>query len=306
MPRSGSSNAGPRDRHRLTGRDEWTYAVSQQSVEPTDLPDALAVAMTAALLEVIGDPEMLSVRAGEDAGAHRRAAYEALATELGVGRERLRLTLQGARWVTLPEIRAALSSPLVGPVLERRLAESLDLVTKVLHKDRKSGRGAGSRQSRGEGWVSQEATARRKEPDMDEIAVIESRIRADVVTLDRMLQVAVQRGRTLPVGADWAAVRRALDVPRQPVNRPPGVGMASRVRSAGVSSLAEMLRSHLRDGAVRQTYVLRAAIQAEHPQITAEQIDAALARLFRRGEVERLDRGVYRASAAMKPPGQGG
>lgn len=299
MPRSGSD--GPRDRHRLTGRDEWTTAVTQQKVEPLDLTDALAVAFTAALLDAMGDPETLSFNAGEDAGGHRRAAYEVLATELGMGRERLRLTLQGARWATLPEISAALASPRVGPVLQRRLTEFLR--AGVLRKDRDSGRKAGSEQGSGEGWVAAKPAAHRKEPDMDEIAQIESRVRADVVTLDRIIQAAAGRGRTAPTTTDWGAIRRTLDTARAPRNIRPDDGMAARVRRAGVANLADLLRSHLRGGASVQTYVVRAAVQREHPRITADQIDAAFARLHKRGEVERLSRGVYRATARLKRPG---
>lgn len=299
MPRFGSD--GPRDRHRLTGRDEWTTAVAQQRVEPIDLTDALAVAFTAALLDAMGDPETLSFNAGEDSGGHRRAAYEVLATELGMGRERLRLTLQGARWVTLPEISDALASPRIGPVLQRRLTESLQ--PEVLRKDRDSGREAGSEQGSGEGWVPAKPAAHRKEPDMDEIAQIESRIRADVVTLDRIIQAAARRGRTAPTTTDWAAIRRTLGTARAPRNTRPGDGMAARVRSAGVANLADLLRSHLHGGKTVQTYAVRAAVQRQYPQITADQIDAAFARLYRRGEVERLSRGVYRATALPKRPG---
>ncbi|WP_392507837.1 hypothetical protein ACF3NT_13620 [Naumannella halotolerans] len=136
---------------------------------------------------------------------------------------------------------------------------------------------------------------------MDEIAQIESRVRADVVTLERIIQAAALRGRTAPVTTDWTAIRRALGAPRAQRNTRPGVGMAARVRRAGVANLADLLRSHLRSGASVQTYVVRAAVQHEHPEITADQIDAAFARLYKRGEVERLSRGVYRATVRLKP-----
>lgn len=79
--------------------------------------------------------------------------------------------------------------------------------------------------------------------------------------------------------------------------------MAARVRSAGVANLADLLRSHLHGGTTVQTYAVRAAVQRQYPQITADQIDAAFARLYRRGEVERLSRGVYRATARLKRSG---
>lgn len=138
---------------------------------------------------------------------------------------------------------------------------------------------------------------------MDEIAQIESRIRADVVALDRIIQAAARRGHAAPTTTDWAAIRRTLGTARAPRNIRPGDGMAARVRNAGVANLADLLRSHLRGGASVQTYVVRAAVQREHPQITAAQIDATFARLYKRGEVERLGRGVYRATARLKRPG---
>lgn len=297
MPRSGSS---PRERRQQTGRDEWTTAVESGRNEPLDLPDALAMSFTATVLEVMGDPESLATAAGEDVGDHRRAAYEFFAREIGMKRETFRLTLQGARWVTLSELATALDNPVLGPPLARHLEQFLSLLPRVLHKDQKPGPGQGSGSAGARVGLPNktEATGR-----SEEVRTIEDRIRRDVTTLDRLMIRAARSGRSIKTSADWRTIRRALDVPRQPATQGPGVGMAGRTRRAGVHNLTELVRSHLRTSASVRTYAVRAAIQQDHLQITAAQIDAAFARLHQRGEVRRVERGCYEATPTLKNAG---
>lgn len=297
MPPSGSS---PRERHQQTGRDEWTTAIETGRAEPFDLPDALAMAFTASVLEVMGDPESLAAAAGEDVGDHRRAAYEYLAREIGMKRETFRLTFQGARWVTLPEIATALDEAVLGPSLARNVEQFLSLLPRVLHKDQKSGpeQGSGGDRVRVGSPNKPETTGR-----SEDVQTIEDRIRRDVTTLDRLIVRAARSGRSIRTSAEWGAVRRALDVPRQPAAHGPGVGMAGRTRSAGVTNLTELVRSYLRTGSRVRTYAVRAAIRQDYPRITAAQIDAAFARLYQRGEVRRIERGVYEATPTLKSAG---
>lgn len=297
LHRSGSS---PRERHQQTGRDEWTSAVETGRSEPLDLPDALAMAFTASVLEVMGDPESLAMAAGEDVGDHRRAAYEFLAREIGMGREAFRLSLQGARWVTLPDIAAALESAVLGPALEEQIEQFLSLLPRMLHKDRNLGpeQGSGRVRVRVGSPNKPEATGR-----SEDMQAIEDRIRRDVTTLDRYIARAARSGREVRTSIDWAAIRRALDVPRQPAVQGPGVGMAGRTRRAGVANLTELVRSHLRTSTTVRTYAVRTAIPSEHPRITAAQIDAAFVRLYQRGEVRRIERGLYAATPTLKNAG---
>lgn len=297
LHRSGSS---PRERHQQTGRDEWTSAVETGRSEPLDLPDALAMAFTASVLEVMGDPESLAMAAGEDVGDHRRAAYEFLAHEIGMGREAFRLSLQGARWVTLPDIAAALESAVLGPALEEQIEQFLSLLPRVLHKDRNPGpeQGSGGDRARVGSPNKPEPTGR-----SEDVQTIEDRIRRDVTTLDRLLVRADRSGRTIRTSAEWRTIRRALDVARQPAVQGPGVGMAGRTRRAGVANLTELVRGHLRTSVTVRTYAVRAAIQQQHPRITAAQIDAAFTRLYQRGEVRRIERGVYEATPLLKNAG---
>lgn len=301
--------SGPRDRHRLTGRDEWAEAVAADQVNPDGLPEALATSFTAACLDVIGDPEMLAIEAGEDTGGHTRAAHVLLARSLGMGRERFRLTLQGARWLTLPEARAAFVDPLVGQRFEHHLARFGDDVW-VLHKDRDSG--GTSPQPAGGRKIASSATRPGKDTTVAEsVAIREERVRADIVALDREQQRAKHRGTSVG-SVDWAAVRRLIGdapLPPPPDSHP---GMASRVRAAGVESLAALLRDILRDAPgtmtsyrIKQEVDQRVKDQYRGPRrrvspISPSQVDTALARLAARGEAERLRHGIYRATDQMR------
>ncbi|MDN5767669.1 MAG: hypothetical protein L0H96_18340 [Humibacillus sp.] len=270
-------------------------------IEPLNLPDALAIAFTGACLDAIDQPEMLALEAGEHTGGHTRAAYVLLAKSLGMGRERFRLNMQGARWITLPEIAVALADPLVGPHLGRRLAPFL-ADARVLHKDRDAG--GTSVSSRGEAKVGSTA-GHRTSQDMtvsDSIEIREARVCADVVALDRAQQRDAQRGLN-STGPDWSAVRRMLGDPRPAATSSPST--AASVRAAGVPSLAAMLRAILRDepnGA--SSYRIKQKVQAQAPKIRPDQVDTALARLADRGEARRVRQGFYVATDLMKGASQ--
>ena len=301
--------SGPRDGHRLTGRDEWVVAVAADKVKPDGLPEALAVAFTAACLDGVGDPEMLALEAGEDTGGHTRAAYVRLARSLGMGRERFRLTLQGARWLTLPEAKAAFADPLVGTRFNRHLAR-FGCDVGVLHKDRNSG--GTSPQPAGGRKIASSATRPGKDTTVAEsVAIREERVRADIETLARQQQRARQQGDTVG-SVDWSAVRRLIGDAPLPASTAPYPGRASRIRAAGIESLADLLRSILRDapGAMlsyrikeeveRQVKGQQPGISRRLPPISSDQVDTALARLAARGEIERLRHGVYQATDEMK------
>lgn len=284
-------------------------AVSARILEPRDLPDVLAVAFTAACLDAIGDSEALALGAGEDIGGHTPAAYVRLAHSLGMGRERFRLTLQGARWVTLPEASRAFGDPLVGLHLQQHL-DRLSWASTLLHKDQDSG-GTSPRTTFNR-RVAPSATWPREDGNMyDDAAVREERVRADVTALDRQQQRAVRQGRSLGT-LDWSQIRRLLGDAPLPKLAQTHPGMASRVRAAGIDSLADLLRSILLDAGeavpsyrIKQEVARRVAgrLTGPHrrsPAITPAQVDTALARLAARGEVRRLSHGVYEATNQMK------
>lgn len=301
---------GPRDAWGLTGPGEWVLAVQGGRVEPETVADALAVAFTRALLEVMADPEQRALQAGESSSGEGRAALTQWGAELAMGRETLRMTLVGQRWVLLDEVDRASMHPVMGPVLTEHLGAALPLAVKVLHKTQDSGSGHGRSGSGGEGWVSlgERGTVRKKKPMPESLEQLEARIRADVRTLDQRLAAEQRAGRPVSSEVDWVQVRRLMGAPRAvaPQAHP---GMAARARAAGVPSLADLVRNALRGKGAMRSYAIKAAVQQQVAVIQGEvggvdisgpQVDAALGRLKRRGEVESLGYGLFRATDSLR------
>lgn len=141
--------------------------------------------------------------------------------------------------------------------------------------------------------------------------VLEARVRADLRALDRRITAERRAGRASRASTDWTAVRRLLGVPRAVAPAHPG--MAAAVRAAGVESLADLVRDVLRDGTTKPSYRIKREVQqavatlqrhqgieSTSAQISGEQVDSTLGRLKRRGEVEQVGRGRYRATPTMK------
>lgn len=303
---------GPRDARGMTGPGEWVEAVQSGRLKPQTVAHALAVAFTEALLSVMDDPEQRTLAAGEASGGERRAALTRWAQELGMGRETLRMTLVGQRWAGLDELHRASLHLVLGPALEQCLADALPLALKVLHKAQDSGPGHGSDGLRGESWVSpgERGTVRKRKPMPEPLEQLETRIRADLRTLDQRIVAEQRAGRPVDTNVDWAEVRRLMGAPRAvaPQAHP---GMAARVRAAGVPSLADLVRNALRDKGAMRSYAIKAAVQQQVAviqgevggvNITGPQVDAALGRLKRRGEVESLGYGLYRATDSLRGP----
>ena len=166
-------------------RDKVDDCRRAAEVEPIDLTDALAVAFTAALLDAIGDPETVLQRGRRLRRSSTRGVRSAgNRTRHGAGAPPPHAS--GCALGDSARDQRRVGQSRMGPVLQRRLTESLQ--PEVLRRTgipvERQGRSRGS----GEGWVPAKPAAHRKEPDMDEIAQIESRIRADVVTLDRIIR----------------------------------------------------------------------------------------------------------------------
>lgn len=303
---------GPRDAWDLTGPGEWVDAVIRGLLAPETVADALAIAFTKTLHGFLRDPERRASEAGEPTSGEGRAALVHWGRELGMGRETLRQAVVGQRWVRLDEVDRASLHPVLGPVFSSHLAECLPLVPEVLHKTQESGRGTGLNGARCEGWVPARKPEfiHRRSPMSESLDVLEARVRADLRALDRRIAAERRAGRAPRDTTDWVAVRRLLGVPRAVAPARPG--MAAAVRAAGVPSLADLVRDVLRDGSVKPSYRIKREVQQRvsvlqrqqgietAPQISGEQIDTALGRLKRLGEVEQVERGRYRATPTMK------
>lgn len=94
---------GPRDAWSLSGPGEWVEAATSGRLTPETVADALVVAFTRALVDVMGDPERQAMQAGEASSGEGRATLVHWGRELSMGRETLRQTIVGQRWVRLDE-----------------------------------------------------------------------------------------------------------------------------------------------------------------------------------------------------------
>lgn len=303
---------GPRDAWGLIGPGEWVEAATSGRLAPETVADAMAVAFTRTLIDAMGDPERRATQAGEPASGEGRAALVHWGRELDMGRETLRQTIVGQRWVRLDEVDRASLHPVLGPVFSRHLAECLPLAPKVLHKTQESGSGTGFDAIRGEGWVParEPESIHRRSPMPESLDVLAARVRADLRALDRRITAERRAGRAPRDATDWVAVRRLLGVARAVAPARPG--MAAAVRAAGVPNLADLVRDVLRDGTTKPSYRIKREVQQRvsvlqrqqgietGPQISGEQIDTVLGRLKRLGEVEQIERGRYRATPTMK------
>lgn len=304
---------GPRDAWGLVGPGEWVEAATSGRLCPETVADALAVAFTRAMLDVMGDPERQAMEAREPSSGEGRAALVHWGQELDMGRETLRQTVVGQRWVGLDEVDRASLHPLLGPVLARHVAECLPLALRVLHKTQDSGSGTGFDGVGGEGWVParEPESIHRRSPMPESLDVLEARVRADLRALDRRLSAERRGGRAPRDTTDWPAVRRLLGVPRAVAPAHPG--MAAAVRAAGVPSLADLVRDVLRDKSVKPSYRIKNEVQqrvillqrqqgieSTSAQISGEQVDSTLGRLKRRGEIEQVGHGRYRATPTMR------
>jgi len=303
---------GPRDAWGLTEPGAWIEAVTSERLVPQTVADALAAAFTRALIDAMDDPERRATEAGEPSSGETRSAFVHWGRELDMGRETLRQTVVGRRWVRLDEMDRASVHPVLGPLFASHVAECLRLAPGVLHTTQDSGSGTGFDGIRGEGWVpAREPEAiHRRSPMPEPLDVLEARVRADLRSLDRRISAEQRAGRAGRTQTDWPGIRRLLAIPRRV--GPARPGMAAAVRAAGVPSLADLVRDVLRDGSVKPSYRIKhevqqtvSALQRQRgietaPQISGEQIDTSLGRLKRLGEVEQVERGRYRATHTMK------
>lgn len=299
---------GPHDAHRNAGYDEWTQSAKSGVLVPRDLADAIAIAFTAAMLEVVGEPELLALEAGEDAGGQLRLQYATIGASLGIGRETFRLTVQGARWIKLPELGAALSDPVLSRPLAGHLNAVLSKYPGLLDNDQEAGQGG---EERVRSAILTEINSPTGGTDaMNEVQTLEARVRADVTTLDRLQRATKRAGKSGRMAHDWSAIRHTLSIPRSPAT--PSHGMGGRVRATGLHTLTGAVRDVLleADQPMRSYRIkrllhekvrrLQAGLGEDLPPVEDGMIDAALARLVIQGEAKRVSRGVYQRTSAMR------
>ncbi|WP_143813823.1 hypothetical protein [Luteococcus japonicus] len=142
------------------------------------------------------------------------------------------------------------------------------------------------------------------------IEQLEARVRADLRALDQRLAAERRAGRPVDSCVDWVEVRRLVGVPRA-VATQEHPGLAANVRAAGVPNLSELVREALRGKEQVRAYAVKEFVQRRvsalqgsrgSVAITGTQVDSALGRLKRQGEVESLGYGLYRATDSLRGP----
>lgn len=287
----------PRRRFRATLPAEWVTRVVREEIVPRTLSETIAVAFTRAVEETIGDDEALALEAGTDSRSNRRTREELIAHSLGMGRETLRLTVHGVRWIRLDETDTALRDPLIGRAFRTHL-RGFGLDERVLQTTQDSGqepnRGLSS-------WrVGLDVSAR--EAVMADIESVEARVRDDLLRLIRMQKIAAANGR--PIGTtEWARVYNAALTPNDEDDAPLAVptGAPPRVRQAGVRNLSRLIRRVLIDRGEAPAYLIEADIAREYPEIAAKRVLDSLARQAATGQIVRVSRGVYRLPDDPEP-----
>lgn len=94
---------------------EWIQQVSDDEIVPRDMAEAVAFAFTKACAQILPLTEGAARSSpGLDGGQSARAAYWAVAKSIGMTRDTFRLTYQGSRWLTLPDVRSVLAAKASG------------------------------------------------------------------------------------------------------------------------------------------------------------------------------------------------
>lgn len=255
-------------------------------IVPRDFADAVAIAFTAAVEFAIGDDELIASEVGIDTPSSRRRRQDEIARSLGMGRETLRLTVQGERWLRLDEVKRAVVDPLIGVHFRERLRH-FGFTQGVIQTTQNSGQTA----NRGAVMVNMGGTdLTNTETAMAGITEIETRVREDLERLTRLQKIARRRGRKIGSVAWGDIYRQAMDqsVPL------PSSGTHQRLRAARVENLSGLVREILEGRAETPTYIIAAEVTRVHPAVSGKQMLDALNRQAAVGKIVRVRRGVYR------------
>lgn len=287
----------PRRRFRATLPGEWVARVVRAEIVPRTVSEAIAVAFTWAVEEAIGNDEALALGVGEEPQSGRRAREELVARSLGMGRETLRLTAHGVRWIRLDETDTALHDPLIGRAFRAHL-RGFGLDEEVLQTTQEFGQ----EPNRGLSSWRVGLDVSMEEAVMAGIESVEARVRDDLLRLIRMQKIAAANGRRIGT-TEWARVYNAALSPNDEDAAPLAAhtGAPLRVRQAGVRNLSRLIRRVLIDRGEAPAYLIEADIAREHPEISAKRVLDSLARQAATGQIVRVSRGVYRLPEDPEP-----
>lgn len=262
----------PRERHEETWSG-WVEGVTLERLVPLDWADVIQMAVTRSLHEGLHAPS------GGSRGSSARERYEVLGRAVGLRRETLRATYHGARWVTLPELVRLEVSALTGPPLRHYLAR---LATRTHRLDQDPG------PTHPRHWIDSSMRAehlRVPAPSGEGVAT-------DALTVS---EVAPTIGRSERHTSCDRCVRTAMQ----------NAGL-KRTTHAAVEApkphetLVSMVRGVMEQHRPMQTYQVVLLVQQRRSNVSYKQIQDALTRLVRQGELQVVGRGNYRSKGGCK------
>lgn len=112
---------GPREERGLTAASDWPRGIWAGEITPRTVAECFAVAFTATVDEVSGVHRNRLRGVSLPEGRTFREVYMDLGARIGVGRDSCADAYHGKRWLSLTEIERALTDPLLGPPMQRRL-----------------------------------------------------------------------------------------------------------------------------------------------------------------------------------------
>jgi|GEM_PF-4137580 len=258
----------PRERHGETWSG-WVEGVVLDRLVPQDWAEVIQMAVTRSLYEVLREPS------GGWGSGSARARYSAVGLAVGMRRETFRATYHGARWVTMPELARLEASALTGPPLRRHL---VSLGTQVLRMDQD--RGPTQRQR---GLLGLPSTAL---PYTDGVAPSIDGVPADALEASRVPPKMDRPGLDIicdshvcttmsHAGSESSAFVTLCEA------RPP-------------ETFVSMVRNALEPHRQMHTYQIVSLVNKRHPGVSYKQVQDALTRLVRQGELDVVERGKYR------------
>ncbi len=278
---------GPRHRFRATTSDEWLAGVVAGEITPRTITEAIAVAFTFAVEDAIGDDGAYRHSAESST---RRDWEERIARSIRVGRETLRLTVHGARWLRLDEIDAALNSIILGGYFRARL-RAFGVDDTLLYTTQK----AGTKASRGLGARRMGADQSVLEALMVDITAREAQVRTDLLRLSKMQEHAQASGRKIGT-TTWARVYNTSLERNDGEDTPIRVSIDRdlRVRDTGVRNLSKIIRAVLTEHGESPAWLIHEKVARDHPGIAAKRVQDSLSKQTADGKIIRVRRGVYR------------
>lgn len=283
------------------GAEDWINRATDESPRPRDLSDAIAMAFTSACDRLLRSiyPKLHGVEPQP-----LRAAYDELREPLDMRRDTFRLTYQGARWLSLPELQAVLEEEKFG-FRESFLNDLGRLLPLVLDRKQMDGFPLPT------DWIGRSLSML----DGEEVISVSYVAGLEAQARDMIAGLALIQSRDMALrdkfSADWDSLDRTVGWSR--LDRKPPNPMLTQTLNGWGFSISDLVADAIRDAKspmkhyqivsdVGQVVELIMRGRHERPEkLPASAVSNALSYLSKRGEIRREDYG-YTATEKVRPP----